>query len=113
MPWSWTHPQWHPTVWLLCAVLLCGYFLALDYVGPKRVNPGEPVATRAQKRNTILAVATIFVAGEQPSHNLADRYLYSVHMIQQLLHVMVVTPLMIGETPPSVAPASFPVPLMD
>ena len=54
-PWSWSHPQWHPTVWLLCAVLLCGYYLALDYIGPRRVQPGEPVATRAQRRNAILA----------------------------------------------------------
>jgi len=113
MPWSWTHPQWHPTVWLLCAVLLCGYFLALDYVGPKRVNPGEPVATRAQKRNAILAVATIFVAGEWPIHTLAERYLYSVHMIQHLLLVMVVAPLMIAATPPWMARALFPGRLMN
>ena len=113
MPWSWTHPQWHPTVWLLCAVLLCGYFLALDYVGPKRVNPGEPVATRAQKRNAILAVATIFVAGEWPIHTLAERYLYSVHMIQHLLLVMVVAPLIIAATPPWMARALFPGRLMN
>ena len=113
MPWSWTHPQWHPTVWLLCAVLLCGYFLALDYVGPKRVNPGEPVATRAQKRNAILAVATIFVAGEWPIHTLAERYLYSVHMIQHLLLVLVAAPLMVAATPPWMARALFPGRLMN
>jgi putative membrane protein len=99
MPWSWTHPQLHPTVWLLCAVLLCGYFLALDYIGPKHVNPGEPVATRAQKRNAVLAVATIFVAAEWPIHTLAERYLYSVHMMQHLLLVMVAAPLMLAATP--------------
>jgi len=113
MPWSWSHPQWHPTVWLLCAVLLCGYYLALDYIGPKRVQPGEPVATRAQKRNAILAVATIFVAGEWPIHTLAERYLYSVHMIQHLLLVLVAAPLMVAATPPWMARALFPGRLMN
>ena len=112
-PWSWSHPQWHPTVWLLCAVLLCGYYLALDYIGPKRVQPGEPVATRAQRRNAILAVATIFVAGEWPIHTLAERYLYSVHMIQHLLLVLVAAPLMIAATPPWMARALFPGRLMN
>jgi len=112
MRWSWSHPQWHPTVWLLCAVLLCGYYLALDYIGPKRVQPGEPVATRAQKRNAILAVLTIFVAGEWPIHTLAERYLYSVHMIQHLLLVLVAAPLMIAATPPWMARALFPGRLM-
>ena len=113
MPWSWTHPQWHPMVWLLCAVLLCGYFLALDYIGPKRVSPGEPVATRAQKRNAILSVLTIFVAAEWPIHTLSERYLYSVHMLQHLMLVMVAAPLMIAATPPWMARALFPGRLMN
>jgi len=113
MPWSWSHPQWHPTVWLLCAVLLCGYYLALDYIGPKRVHPGEPVATRAQKRNAILAVATIFVAGEWPIHTLAEPDVYSVHMIQHLLLVLVAAPLMVAATPPWMARALFPGRLMN
>jgi putative membrane protein len=113
MPWSWTHPVWHPTVWLVCVLLLCGYFLALDYIGPKHVRPGEPVATRAQKRNAILAVATIFVAGEWPIHTLAERYLYSVHMIQHLLLVMVAAPLMLAATPGWMARAVLPGRLMN
>jgi putative membrane protein len=112
MPWSWTHPQLHPTVWLVCAVLLCGYFLALDYIGPKHVQPGEAVATRAQKRNAILAVAVIFVVAEWPIHTLAERYLYSVHMIQHLLLVMVAAPLMLAATPAWMARAPLPGPLM-
>ncbi|MGZ4120481.1 MAG: cytochrome c oxidase assembly protein [Actinomycetota bacterium] len=109
---SWTHPQLHPTVWLLCAVLICGYFLALDYLGPKRVNPGEPVATRAQKRNAFLAVAVIFIAAEWPIHTLAERYLYSVHMIQHLLLTLVAPPLMLAATPAWMARALLPGRLM-
>src|SRR5438309_760793 len=112
MPWSWTHPQLHPTVWLLCAVLLCGYFLALDYIGPKHVNPGEPVATRAQKRNAILAVALIFIAGEWPVHTLAGRCLDIIHMLQHLMLVMVAAPLMLAATPAWMARAVLPGPLM-
>ena len=99
-------------VWLLCVVLLCGYFLALDYVGPKRVQPGETVATRGQKRNAILSVLTILVAAEWPIHTLAERYLYSVHMFQHLLLVLVAAPLMIAATPPWMARAVLPGPLM-
>jgi len=76
------------------------------------VQPGEPVATRAQKRNAILAVATIFVAGEWPVHTLAERYLYSVHMMQHLLLVMVAAPLMLAATPAWMARAVLPGRLM-
>jgi len=112
MPWSWTHVQWHPSVWLLATALLCGYFLALDYLGPRHVAKGEPVATRAQKRNAILAVAAIVVAGEWPVHNLAERYLYSVHMVQHLVLAMVVAPLLVAATPAWMARALFPGRLM-
>lgn len=112
MPWSWSHPQLHPTVWLVCAALICGYFLALDYIGPKHVPEGQPVATRAQKRNAILSVIVILIAAEWPIHTLAERYLYSVHMIQHLLLTLVAPPLMLLATPAWMARAVLPGPLM-
>src|SRR5205085_12469617 len=60
-----------------------------------------------------LAVATILVAGEWPIHTRAERYLYSVHMIQHLLLVMVAAPLMLAATPGWMARALFPGRLMN
>ena len=106
MAWRWA-PHFHPSVLLLVTGLICGYFVALDLFGPDRVAPGEPVATRAQKRNAILAVLAIFVAAEWPIHDLAERYLYSVHMVQHMILAMVAAPLMVAATPPWMARALF------
>lgn len=96
--WSWT---WHPhlDVWLLVAVLLGGYALALRRLGPSHVQPGEPAATRGQIVAFTAGVLTIWAASDWPVHDLSEGSMYSVHMFQHLLLSLVAPPLLFGGTP--------------
>jgi putative membrane protein len=97
-PWAW---QWHPhlEVWLLVGVLGIGYLLALRFLGPRHVAPGQEPASRGQITAFTLGVATIWVAADWPVHELAEHYLYSVHMAQHLLLSLVAPPLLLLGTP--------------
>jgi putative membrane protein len=46
-----------------------------------------------------LGVVTLWVAADWPVHDLAEGYLYSVHMLQHLLFSLVVPPLLLMGTP--------------
>jgi putative membrane protein len=97
-PWAW---QWHAhlDVWLLVVVLGVGYVLALRFLGPRHVAPGEAAASRGQLLAFTLGVTTIWVAADWPIHDLAEHYLYSVHMVQHLLLSFVAPPLLLLGTP--------------
>ena len=104
MPWAW-HP--HPDVWLLVAVLGGGYAWALRFLGPRRTALGagapagdrEPPATRAQVAAFSLGLLVVWVGADWPVHDLAERSLYSVHMVQHLLFTLVAPPLLLLGTP--------------
>lgn len=88
------HFHVHPEVWVLCAALLGAYFYGLKRFAP----PGER-ATRAQIRNFCLGILALFVGAEWPVHDLAERYLYSVHMAQHMLFTMALPPLILSGAP--------------
>ena len=94
-------PAWHAhvDVWLLVAGMLGGYFWALRAVGPRHVEAFEFAATRRQKTLFVLGCLAVFVAADWPVHDLAERYLYSVHMIQHILLTLVAVPLLMVGTP--------------
>jgi putative membrane protein len=46
-----------------------------------------------------MGVAAIWVAATWPMHDLAERYLFSIHMVQHMLISMVAAPLMLLGTP--------------
>ena len=98
MAWTWTWHA-HPEVWVLSIALFVGYRLALKHIGPTRVAPGEPVATRGQRIAFNLGVLTLLVSSEWPIHDLAEGYLYSVHMIQHMLLTMAMAALLLKGTP--------------
>ncbi len=91
--------HFHPDVLLLVAVLGGGYALALRYLGPGHVPVGHPPATRGQIVAFTFGVATIWVAADWPVHEIAEQYLYSVHMVQHLLLSLVAPPLLLLGTP--------------
>lgn len=80
-------------------LLLGGYFTALRRLGPRLAGPGDVAATRGQKTAFVLGVATLWVASEWPIHELAERSMYSVHMVQHLLQALVAPPLLLVGTP--------------
>jgi putative membrane protein len=93
--------QWqpHPEVWMLvAAVVVLGVYVA-KVVGPKAVGPGETVVTGRQKLAFWLGVAVLWGASDWPLHDLAENYLYSLHMVQHLLLTFIMPPLFWFATP--------------
>jgi putative membrane protein len=94
-------PAWvpHPDVWLLVAAIGAGYAIAVARVGPRLTVPGRSPVTRFQVVCFSLGIATIWLASDWPVHDVAERSMYSVHMVQHLLISMVATPLLLLGTP--------------
>lgn len=91
--------QWHPEVWVLIVGLVVLYAYALRSLGPRVVAPGEPVATRAQKRWFVLGIVMLWVASDWPMHDVSEEYLYSLHMFQHMIFAFFVPPVMLLATP--------------
>lgn len=89
----------HPDVLLVVGLIVIGYVTALQRLGPTHAAPGDPVATRFQITCFALGVTAIFVASDWPIHDLAERYHYSIHMVQHLTYTMVAAPLLLLGTP--------------
>jgi putative membrane protein len=96
MAWAW-HP--HPDVWLLVVALGGGYAVAVRRHGPRHVAPGERRVSPAQVAAFSLGVFSLWLGADWPVHDLAEQYLYSVHMVQHLLFSLVAPPLLLLGTP--------------
>jgi putative membrane protein len=91
-------PAWHPhpTVWLVLGGIWVAYLVA---VRRHRTAVGEPADRR--RRTTLFSVgmACLWLGADWPVHDLAEGYLYSVHMAQHLLFTLVAPPLLISGMP--------------
>jgi putative membrane protein len=83
--------EWNPALLLLCALTLTGYFLAFGL--------------RGRPAYFIGALAIFLVALVSPLKALADGYLFSAHMVQHILLVLIVPALLLLSLPRSL---SFP-----
>lgn len=94
-------PAWtpHPDVWLVVALLAAGYILAIVRLGPRHVPEGMPVVTRLQATSWGLGVLATWLVADWPIHDVAEKSLYSVHMIQHLTFSLVCAPLLLIGTP--------------
>ncbi|MFN2613258.1 MAG: cytochrome c oxidase assembly protein [Actinomycetota bacterium] len=101
--WQW-RPHAHPEVVVLCAAM---WFIYDHAIRVHRARTGE-VATGAQRRRWTLGTLAILVAASWPIHDLAERSLYSVHMIQHMLITIVAPPLLITGAPAWMARALLP-----
>jgi len=89
----------HPDVWLVMAAVW-GAYLAAVRRHRAVAEPGEGPQTR---RRTVLfsaGVLVLWLAAGWPVHDLAEDYLYSVHMLQHLLFSLVAAPLLVSGVPP-------------
>jgi putative membrane protein len=91
------HP--HPEVWILVAGLTAAYVYAVTVLGPRAVRPGEAPVTRTQVVVFSLAMAVLWIASDWPVHDLAEQYLYWVHMVQHMLLSYFLPPLFLLATP--------------
>ncbi len=98
--WRW---QAHPEVWLLVGGVVASYFYATRVIGPKVAADGEPVITGRQSAWFITGTALLWIVSDWPMHDVGEKYLYSVHMVQHLLLTLVLPPIFMLATPPWLA----------
>jgi putative membrane protein len=91
-------PAWHPhpSVWLVLGGLWVAYLVA---VRRHRTVAGEPPDRRRRATLFSVGMACLWLGADWPVHDLAEGYLYSVHMAQHLLFTLVAPPLLIAGTP--------------
>jgi len=92
-------PAWHAhvDVWLLLGAVWLAYVLAV-----RRHVPASAAEREERRRRTVLfsvGMAVLWFASDYPMHDLAEGYLYSVHMVQHMLYTLVAAPLLIAGIP--------------
>jgi putative membrane protein len=90
-------PSWHAhlDVWLILGSVVAAYLIACRR--HERIT-GEPTPART-RRFFLLGMAVIWLGADWPIHDLAERYLYSIHMVQHLLFTLVAAPILIVGMP--------------
>lgn len=96
MPWTW-HP--HPDVWALVVVLGGGYAWAVHRLGARHTAPGQRAVSPGQITAFSLGLFALWLGADWPVHDLAEGYLYSVHMTQHLIFTLIAPPLLLLGTP--------------
>jgi putative membrane protein len=92
-------PAWHPhpDVWLLLGGIWAAYLVAV-----RRHVPATPAERSERGRRTMFfafGMATLWLVADWPMHDLAEGYLYSMHMVQHLVFTLVSAPLLIAGIP--------------
>jgi putative membrane protein len=92
-------PDWHPhvDVWLILGGVWLAYLVAVRRRAA--VAPHERTDVRRRATFFTLGMLTLWIAADWPMHDLAERYLYSVHMTQHLLFSLVAAPLLVVGLP--------------
>ena len=94
-------PAWapHPDVWLLVGAIAAGYALAMKRLGPRLAPTGSAIVTRFQVATFSGGLLALWVASDWPIHDLGERYLFSVHMVQHTTYAIIAAPLLLMGTP--------------
>jgi putative membrane protein len=92
--WTWVEPD----VFFVSLVLAGLYLVTVRGPWQRYFRDGEP-ATRRQVQAFLTALGVLYLSFGGPLDVLADRYLFSAHMMQHLLETMVAAPLLILGTP--------------
>jgi putative membrane protein len=92
-------PHWHfhVDVWLVVGGFAALYWIAVRREQARR--PGKQVVSRRQLGCFAGALGVMWLASDWPVHDVAEGYLYSVHMVQHLLLTLVVALLLLCGTP--------------
>ncbi|MGH2655484.1 MAG: cytochrome c oxidase assembly protein [Actinomycetota bacterium] len=85
----------HLDVVLVLAAVEAAYVVGVRRVGARYVEPGEPPASRRQVMLFSAGVGVLFIGSFWPIHDLAERYLFSFHMVQHMLFTLVAPPLLL------------------
>ncbi len=90
-------PSWQPhvSVWLILGSVVAAYTIAWRR-HDRSTGETTPMRTR---RFFYLGMAVLWIGAEWPIHDLAEDYLYSMHMVQHMLFTLVAPPLLIVGMP--------------
>ena len=107
---SWLYWGWHLDTLVVELLLLTGYLLLVwplrrRYKWAERVEPRHIAFF-------LLGMLILFLAENGPLHVLSEEYLFSAHMMQHLLLILVVPPLLLAGTPPWIFRLFLRVPLV-
>ncbi len=91
-------PAWHahPDVWLLLGVV---WAACLVWARRRAARPSGWPDARRRVTFFSLGVVALWAGADWPVHDLAEGYLYMVHMVQHLLFSLVAPPLLIAGVP--------------
>ena len=95
-PWRF---QLHLEIWLLIVALVTSYIYVVRVLGPRAVPVGQVVVSRRQLTCFILGIAMMWFASDWPMHDIAEEYLYSVHMFQHMTLTYFMPPLLVLAIP--------------
>jgi putative membrane protein len=92
-------PPWHlhASVWLVLGAIVVAYIVAV-----RRHVPASPRETAERRRRAVLfgsGMAVLWAGADYPVHDLAEGYLYSMHMFQHMLFTLVAAPLLVAGVP--------------
>ena len=79
----------HGSVLLVVGLVCLFFWWAFTRLGPTLVAPGEVVATRRQKQWVFAGVAWTLVWSYWPLHDISEKYLFLVHMLQHSVFTMI------------------------
>ena len=85
----------HPSVVLILGGLVVAYLAALRRHERSTAETVEP----RRRRLFLGGVAALVLGASWPIHDLAERYLYSMHMVQHMLFTFVAAPLLVVGMP--------------
>lgn len=92
-----TLPGWHPhlDVWLLLGSIVAAYVIAVR----RHSRDTEEAVDARRTRFFLIGMAVLWLGADWPIHDLAEGYLYHVHMVQHMLFTLVAPPLLIAGMP--------------
>lgn len=95
---SWSRFDVHVSVLVGCVLFAGLYLLAVGAWRARLGGPAEPVA-RGRIAAFLSGVAILFLALNGPIHDLSDNFLFSAHMFQHMLLMLIVPPLLLLGVP--------------
>jgi putative membrane protein len=89
----------HAEVWaLILGALALGWY-GVRVIQPRAIELGYPAITLKQKTLYLTAVAAMWVMSDYPIHDVAEQYLYVVHMVQHMFLSMIIPGLFVLSMP--------------
>ena len=88
------HP--HPSVWLVIGAVATFFWWASTRL---RVRLGAPGLTSHQRRWLVTGCLSLWIFAEYPIHDVAEQYLFLVHMIQHTVFTLIAPACLLMGTP--------------